>query len=106
MNFENLDLSIQYEMNYSLIRRRDKLKNESIDICFIEFEKSGAFKKKHRKPKVGRCLLMSPFNSSFTWQTTLITKILESAPGYLRFTTENSEYELFFIGRNAKASRI
>jgi len=37
---------------------------------------------------------MSPFNDSFTWQTTVITEIVEKREGYVKFKTENSVYEL------------
>ena len=37
---------------------------------------------------------LSPFNNSFTWQTTIITDIVEERDGYLKFKTENSVYEL------------
>lgn len=82
-------------MSYRLVRKRDGLTKISKEVCYLSFYESGRFKKKHRKPFLGRSLLMSPFNVSFTWQTTLITKIIEKKKNYLHFLTENSEYELF-----------
>jgi hypothetical protein len=38
---------------------------------------------------------MSPFNQFFTWQTTVITEITEQREDYIKFKTENSNYELF-----------
>jgi hypothetical protein len=45
---------------------------------------------------IGRSLLMSPFSDFFTWQTTPITKIIAATAdsSYVKFETENSEYEL------------
>ena len=50
-----------------------------------------------KKIRVGRSLLMSPFNHFFTWQTTVVTEIIASEPdsSYIKFKTENSTYELF-----------
>lgn len=80
---------------YKLIRKNDGLINKSSGIKWIEFDSNGLFLKEHDKPDLGLSLLMSPFNRFFTWQTTLITEILEDRENYLHFKTENSEYELF-----------
>ena len=40
---------------------------------------------------------MSPFGPSFTWQTTLVTEIVEQKEDYIKFRTENSDYELFTL---------
>jgi hypothetical protein len=37
---------------------------------------------------------MSPFNEFFTWQTTVVTEILEQTPDFVRFKTQNSTYKL------------
>jgi hypothetical protein len=62
---------------------------------WIEFNEEGRFKSKHDKPAVGRSLLMSPFTMSFTWQTTTITEIVEEREDYIKFKTQNSNYELW-----------
>lgn len=80
---------------YKLIRKNDGLINRSSKVKFIEFDKNGLFLKDYDKPNIGLSLIMSPFNIYFTWQTTLITEILEDQENYLHFKTENSEYELF-----------
>ena len=82
-------------MSYRLVRKKDGLVKQSKKVCYLSFFENGTFRKKHYKAKIGRCLLMSPFSRYFTWQTTLITKIIEEKKNYIRFTTENSEYELF-----------
>jgi len=38
---------------------------------------------------------MSPFNNFFTWQTTVITEILEVSDDLIVFDTENSRYHLY-----------
>lgn len=80
---------------YKLIRKKDGLINVSEKVTFIEFDENGLFLKQHEKADIGLSLLMSPFIRYFTWQTTLITEILEDQENYLHFKTENSEYELF-----------
>lgn len=87
---------------YRLVRKNDGLTKKSEKVCFISFYKRNTkthrkdyFKSKHKKPKVGMSLLMSPFNFFFTWQTTPITEIIEERKDYLHFKTKNSEYELF-----------
>lgn len=80
---------------YKLIRKNDGLTKTSEKVTFIEFDGNGLFLKQHEKPNLNLSLLMSPFNRYFTWQTTLITDILEDKEDYLHFKTENSEYELF-----------
>ena len=86
---------LELETNkYKLIRERDKLTKQSQGILFLEFNEDKTFKSKHEEIKVGRSLLMSPFNKHFTWLTTSITEIIEQKEDYYHFKTENSEYKL------------
>ena len=89
-------LITQGKPNWKLVRSRDGLTKHSVDILWIEFNENGTFKAKHEDFAIGRSLLMSPFSEFFTWQTTPITKILVATtdPLYVKFETENSEYEL------------
>ena len=87
----NLDFS---EIKYRLVRDRDKLVRESANIIWLEWNDDRTFKSKNNEPAIGRSLLMSPFNESYTWLTTVIVEILEQKEGYLKFRTENSIYEL------------
>lgn len=87
---------------YRLVRKNDGLVKKSEKVCFISFYKRNTkthlkdrFKSKHRKPKPGMSLLMSPFNMFFTWQTSTITEVIEERKDYIHFKTQNSEYELF-----------
>ena len=90
----NLDTE---EPKYRLVRERDKLVKESARVLWLEFNEDGTFKEKFDEPKIGRSLLMSPFNQYFTWQTTIITEIVEQREDYIKFKTKNSNYELFKI---------
>lgn len=80
---------------YKLIRERDQLNKTSKEILWVEFNEDKSFKEKYDKIKIGRSLLMSPFNIMFTWQTTSVTEIVEERDDYIKFKTENSIYELF-----------
>jgi uncharacterized protein with von Willebrand factor type A (vWA) domain len=86
---------IENEFNWKLVRERDKLTKQSKEVMWIEFDDDGRFKEKYDEPKVGRSLIMSPFNQFFTWQTTVITEIMEEKENYIKFKTSNSVYELF-----------
>ena len=81
-------------MSWQLTRKRDKLKKISKSVLFLEFNEDKTFKSKHEEIKVGRSLLLSPFNKHFTWLTTSITEIIEQKEDYYHFKTENSEYKL------------
>ena len=63
---------------------------------WIEFDENGRFKEEYKEPAIGRSLIMSPFNRFFTWQTTVITEIIEESPGYVKFNTKNSLYEFYY----------
>ena len=86
-----------FQPKYRLVRERDGLIKQSEDIMWLEFNDEGRFKEKHTEPAIGRSLLMSPFNNFFTWQTTVVTEIVEQREDYIKFKTENSNYELFKI---------
>lgn len=80
---------------YKLVRERDGLTKQSKDIKWLEFDKDGKYKADFPEVAVGRSLIMSPFNDFFTWQTTPVTEIVEQREDYIKFKTENSNYELF-----------
>ena len=85
------------EHRYKLVRERDQLTKTSLDIKWIEWDESGKYLAGYKEILVGRSLIMSPFNMSFTWQTTNVIEIIEQKEGYVKFKTENSNYELFKI---------
>ena len=84
-------------MNWKLLRERDGLTKQSEKIIWIEFNDEGRFKEMFDEVAVGRSLIMSPFNKFFTWQTTTVTEIVEQRDDYVKFKTENSNYEVFKI---------
>lgn len=90
----NLD---KEKAKYRLIRERDKLVKESASVLWLEWNENDTFKDKFEEPAIGRSLIMSPFNNFFTWQTTTVTEIVEQRDDYIKFKTENSNYELFKI---------
>ena len=85
---------IENEFNWNLVREQDGLTKQSNGVKWIEWNKGGSFKEQFEKVAVGRSLLMSPFNQYFTWQTTLVTEIIEQRKDYIKFKTGNSNYEL------------
>ena len=82
---------------YKLVRERDSLTKTSRDVKWLAFDENGRYKEDFENIAVGRSLLMSPFGPSFTWQTTLVTEIVEQREDYIKFRTENSNYELFTL---------
>ena len=86
---------VENEFHWKLIRERDGLLKQSKEVMWIEFNEEGRGKSKHDEPAIGRSLIMSPFNDFFTWQTTTITEIVEQRDNYVKFKTQNSNYELF-----------
>jgi len=81
--------------NWKLVREGDGLVRVANDIIWVGFNEEGTFKEKHNKIGLNRSLIMSPFNQYFTWQTSLVTEILDQKEDYIKFKTENSIYELF-----------
>jgi hypothetical protein len=92
-----LSLFEKEEHKYKLVRSRDGLTATSADVKWLEFDEKGKYKADFPDAAVGRSLLMSPFNQFFTWQTTLVTEIVEHREDYIKFNTENSTYELFKV---------
>ena len=85
------------EHKYKLVRERDQLTKTSVGVKWLEFGEDGRYKADFEDIAVGRSLLMSPFGPWFTWQTTLVTEIVEQREDYIKFRTENSNYELFVL---------
>jgi hypothetical protein len=100
----NLEVSKAFEeafgteyIDYKLVRERDGLTKTAPDVKWLEFDENGKHKADYDEIAINRALLLSPFNQFFTWQTTLVTEIIEQREGYVKFATENSTYELFKI---------
>lgn len=96
VSFENLaELITQEKPNWKLVREHDGLTKHSTKVTWLEWNENGHYKARHDEPAEGRSLLMSPFNQFFTWQTTPITELVEVRDDYVKFKTQNSNYELF-----------
>lgn len=80
---------------YKLIRNNDNLTHFAPEIKWVEFDDEGRFLKAHEEPQIGFSLVLSPFNIYYTWQTSVLSEILEQKDDYVHFKTKNSEYELF-----------
>ena len=87
--------SKEEDHKYKLVRERDNLTKTSVGVKWLEFNEDGRYKADFEDIAVGRSLIMSPFGPSFTWQTTPVTEIVEQREDYIKFKTENSNYELF-----------
>ena len=81
--------------NWKLVRERDGLTKYGREMGWIEWGEDGKFKAKHDKPAVGRSCMLDPHRMSFTWLTTSVTEIVEEREDYVKFKTQNSNYELF-----------
>jgi hypothetical protein len=90
---------IESEHKYKLVRSRDQLTKTSLAVRWLEFNENGTYKEGFDEIAVGRSLIMSPFNDFFTWQTTLVTEIIEQREDYIKFKTNNSNYELFVLSK-------
>lgn len=89
--------AIENEFNYKLVRESDGLVNQSKEIKWLEFDENGKYLYDFPDIAVNRSLIMSPFGPHFTWQTTLVTEIVDQKDGYIKFKTKNSNYELFTL---------
>ena len=97
--------ALENEFNWKLIREGDRMTAQSKEVMWLEFGDDSRFKAKHEEPSIGRSLIMSPFNSYFTWQTTDIKEIVEEREGYIKFKTKNSVYELIRLKENETTSK-
>ena len=93
----SIPLTLETERNWKLVRQADGFTRYSRDVMWLEWNDEGHYKDRHSDPEIGRSLLMSPFNESFTWQTSDIVEILEQEDNYIKFKTKNSTYELWKI---------
>jgi hypothetical protein len=93
----NADLVVPREepkAKYTLRRLNDGLTKTGSRVLYIEYDgESGENNKSHDNIKVGYSLMLEP-RMQFTWLTTAITEIVEQRPGYIKFQTQNSTYEL------------
>lgn len=81
------------ETKYILKRLNDGLTKTGNKVQYIEWGETTEDNTIHDDIKVGRSLMLEP-RMQFTWLTTTITEIIEQRPGYIKFQTKNSTYEL------------
>ena len=80
---------------YVLVREGDGKEIKSNKVCFVEFNQDSRAQAIHNTPAKQMSCLMGDVSVFYTWQTTIITEIVEQRKGYLKFKTKNSTYELF-----------
>jgi hypothetical protein len=93
----NLVCDVCRRMNnpYQLTKPEDEsFYKGSMDVKWIEYDEQGRYKGDFNEPGIGRSLLMSPFNDSFTWLTTIITEVIEETNEYILFKTQKTLYKL------------
>lgn len=81
--------------SYKLVRERDGLTIYGTQISWVQWDKDGRFKDRQDTPEVGLSLIVDPHRMNFTWLTTTVTVIVEEREGYIKFKTENSNYQLW-----------
>jgi hypothetical protein len=96
-NIFNAELVVPREEpkpKYILNRLNDGLTKTGSRVQYIEWdENTSEDNSLHDDIKVNRSLILNP-GTNFTWLTTAITEIVVQRPGYIKFQTQNSTYEL------------
>ena len=96
-NIFNAELVVprkELEAKYILKRLNDGLTKTGSKVQYVEWdENTSEYNLLHDDIKVNRSLILNP-GTNFTWLTTIITEIVEQKPGYIKFQTKNSTYEL------------
>lgn len=83
-------IPIELHIVRKLIRQRDNKTIEG-DIRFLEFHpNNGGGKELHTKPQIGYSCIVGPFNYTYKWMTSPITKVISDT----EFLTNNSHYEI------------
>ena len=82
------------KFKYILFRENDGKTLRADKVGWMEWNDNGTGKELHDEPMVGRSLILNP-KIMYTWLTTVITEIVEQREDYIKFKTENSNYELF-----------
>lgn len=83
------------QLVFRLVRTNDGLTKQGQAVKYVEWEGGIGSKAKelHSEPAVGRSLVLDP-GYSYSWLTTAITEIVEQRENYIKFKTQNSDYEL------------
>ena len=84
---------------YKLVRERDGLTKYGKEMGWVEWE-DGRYKELYNEAEVGFSCILDPHRMSFTWCTTSVTEIVEQREDYIKFKTQNSNYELWKLNAN------
>jgi hypothetical protein len=95
-----LDQDDLYPKEYTLVRERDGLTKKGTKILWIEWNEDGTFNSSYKEPQVERSLIIDPQSLVYGWLTTTVTEIVEQREDYIKFKTENSNYELFINSKS------
>ena len=81
---------------YELVRQRDGLTKTGNKASWIEWDtETGAGKKIHDEPAIGRSLVLDLTGPvTFNWMTTSAAEIIEASSEKIEFKTKNSHYIL------------
>ena len=82
------------EPKYELTRLDDGLVRRGYTVDFIEWNEDKTFKSRHSEPQTGLSCILDGGNPFFTWMTTTITELTVNEEKFIKFRTENSNYEL------------
>ena len=75
---------------FKITRINDNKTFEVDSYRFIDFDENGRGKKLKKKPKIGRALILPPYNYFYSWLTSEITEVITN----YNFKTKNSTYDI------------
>jgi hypothetical protein len=81
-----------FELTLTRINDGKEIGGNRVD--WVEWNEDGTFKQKHDAPQVGYSCIIDGNRFTYGWLTTTITEILDISEEYIKFKTENSEYQL------------
>jgi hypothetical protein len=91
---EDCDIDSKPSYKYKL-ERSDGVVHRGNKIIWIEWNKDGTFKEKHDQPAIDRSLVLDFIGYTYTWMTTTVKEIELISENLIKFTTENSHYNLY-----------
>jgi hypothetical protein len=94
INQIKIPVEIAVEPKYELTRLDDGLIRKGYTLDFIEWKEDGTFKTRHSEPQVGLSCILDGNSPFYTWMTTTITELIVNEENFIKFKTQNSNYEL------------
>ena len=61
---------------------------------WIQWNEDSTFNSEHKKPEVGRSLILDPNQMVYTWLTSRTKEIIKETETEIEFKTKNSHYKL------------